>query len=155
MRHLALLGLVLTLLGEVECVLAVRFTVEKSVDSSSSIEKVDFVTTQSTGVSEDEARAKLQKISADLTRRALDVCKQNYEDMPLCISRGLQNLGATYDRAGIALKKQLEETVQSQCKNQIGKCKVEEDIKCYERRDTSQAEAGDGASEQNKPAEKK
>lgn len=148
-RFLSLVS-VCFLSAQVECVLTVSYHVERESGENKAVDKIEFISTEATGSTEDEARVRLQRIGPDLSKKALEICKQSHEDLALCVSKGLQSMGGTYERAGIGLKKQLEETVYSQCKSQLGKCKVEEDIKCYQKQEQTPVSTPEASVEQKK-----
>ncbi len=106
-------------------------TIEYEVSFENTSEKYTYLVLKATGTTEDNARQELQLKLPELERKALEDCKNKFENQSLCISQKL-NAVDYLTKTDLQARKMIEQMIIDECKKNIGRCKLsqENEIKC-------------------------
>jgi len=97
------------------------------------------------GVSEDEAKANLKKITDSAIGSAMSACREAHENLSGCMTLRYKQLGSSYDAMSFAVRKEMDGAIKGDCEKVQGQClsAAAVDAKCVEIKVVVQEEAAE------------
>lgn len=149
------------LLAEYHCIAEVSYKVKKSDQELD----VHWLSANSVGSDENEAKSKLDIIAAQEQKKALEGCRKNYENLSGCVASRFASVSRTYNQMSFNARKNMEEAISNDCKTAQGEClgasttkitcKLIEDAKAAEGNEKSGEDEGAKAGSKEKDKKKK
>jgi hypothetical protein len=104
-----------------------------------------FGSYNSKGVTEDEAKANLKKITDNALGSAMSACREAHENLSGCMTFRYKQLGSSYDAMSFAVRKEMDGAIKGDCEKAQGQClsAAAVDAKCVEIKVVVQEEAAE------------